>query len=74
MKIRHQCKEHGVKKIILSTVVATDRVNLDALIHFNELLKNLRKANGFCFVNNDTISEGNLHKDRLHLLEAGKRT
>ena len=28
---------------------------------------------GFCFVNSDDISEGNLYKDRLHLLEAGER-
>ena len=73
MRIAHQCKEHGVKEIILSSVVATGRVNADVLIHFNESLKNLCRANGFCFVNNDNISEGNLYKDRLHLLEAGKR-
>ena len=47
-------------------------VELEVLIHFNESLKNFYRANGFCFVNNNNISEGNLHKDRLHLLEAGK--
>ena len=72
MKIAHQCKDHGVKEIILSSVVATGRVNADVIIHFNESLKNLCRANGFCFVNKDNISEGNLYKDRLHLLEAGK--
>ena len=72
MKVAHQCKDHGVKEIILSSVVATGRVNADVLIHFNESLKNLCRANGFCFVNNDNISEGNLYKN-LHLLEAGKR-
>ena len=73
VKIVHQFKDYGVKGIILSSVVATGRVNADVLIHFNESLKNLGRANGFCFVNNDNISEGNLYKDRLHLLEAGKR-
>ena len=72
MKVAHQCKDHGVKEIILSSVVATGRVNADVLIHFNESLKNLCRANGFCFVNNDNISEGNLYKN-LYLLEAGKR-
>ena len=48
MRIAHQCKEHGVKEIILSSVVATGRVNADVLIHFNEPLKNLCRANGFC--------------------------
>ena len=72
MKVAHRCKDHGVKEIILSSVVATGRVNADVLIHFNESLKNLCRANGFCFVNNDNISEGNLYKN-LHLLEAGKR-
>ena len=42
-------------------------------IRVNKSLKNFCMANGFCFVNNDNISEGNLYKDRLHLLEAGKR-
>ena len=72
MKIAHQCKDHGVKEIILSSVVATCRVNADVLIHFNESLKNLCTANGFCYVNNDNISEGDLYKDKLHLLKAGK--
>ena len=73
MRITHQCKEHGVKEIILSSLVSTSRVNADVLIRFNESLKNLCRANGFCFVNNDNISEGNLYKGRLYLLEAGKR-
>ena len=72
MKIAHQCKDHGVKEIILSSVVATGRVNADVIIHFNESLKNLCRANGFCFINNNNILERNLYKDRLHLLEAGK--
>ena len=29
-------------------------------------------ANGFCFVNKDNISDENLYRYRLHLLEAGK--
>ena len=69
----HQCKDNGVKEIILSSAVATGRVNSDVIIHFNESLKNLCRANRFCFVTNDNISEENLYKDRLHLLEAGKR-
>ena len=36
-------------------------------------MKNLCGVNGFCFVNTDNISEGNLYKNRLHFLEAGKR-
>ena len=35
VKVPHQCQDHGVKEIILSSVVATGRVNADALIHFN---------------------------------------
>ena len=36
MKIAHQGKGHGVKEIILSSVVASGRGNADVLIHFNE--------------------------------------
>ena len=73
MKIAPQCKDHRVKEIILSSVVATSRVNAEILIHFNKSLKNLCRENGFCFVNNENSSEGNLYKDRLYSLEAGKR-
>ena len=72
MKIAHQCKDHEVKEIILSCVVATGRVNANVLIHFNESFKNLCREKGFCFVNNDDISEGNLYIDRLHLRKAVK--
>ena len=72
MKVAHQCKDHGVNQIILSSVVTTVRVNADVIIRLNESLKNLCRANEFYFVNNDNISEGNLCKDRLHSLEAGK--
>ena len=30
------------------------------------------KMENLCFVNNNDVSEGNLYKDRLHLLEAVK--
>ena len=72
MKIAHQCRDHGVKEIILSSVLDTGRVNANVLILFNESFKNLCRENGFCFVNNDDISGRNLYKDRLHLLKAVK--
>ena len=33
MKIAHEGKDHGVKEIILSSVVASGRGNADVLIH-----------------------------------------
>ena len=57
MKMADQCKGHGIKGNIISSAVATGRVNTDILIHFNQSLKNLCRANGFCFVNNSNISE-----------------
>ena len=36
-------------------------------------MKNLCRENGFCFVNNDNISEENLYQVKLHLIEADKR-
>ena len=62
MSIAHQCKDHGVEETTLSSVVATGRVNADVLINFNQPLNNLCRANGFCFVNNDNISDGKLYK------------
>ena len=66
-------KTAKISKHLISSVVATGIINTDVLIYFNESLKNLSRANGVFFVNKVNISEGNLHKDWLHLLEAGKR-
>ena len=41
MKVAHQCKYHGIKEIILSSVVTSGRINADVLIHFNESFKTL---------------------------------
>ena len=49
MKIAHQCKDHEVKEIILSSVVATGRVNADVIIHFNESLNNLCRGKWVLF-------------------------
>ena len=43
MKAAHQNKEHKVNDIILTSVVATGKVNADVLIHFNELSKSLQE-------------------------------
>ena len=55
MKIAHHCNEHGVKEIVLSSVVATGRANADVLIHYTESMKNFSEANRTSFVNNDNI-------------------
>ena len=47
MKVAHQCKDKGVKDIILSSVVATGSVNADVLISFNESLKIFAGQMGF---------------------------
>ena len=43
MKAAHQNKEHKVNDIILTSVVATSKVNADVLIHFNKLSKSLQE-------------------------------
>ena len=62
-----------LKRLLYPLLSLVVEFNADVFIYINESLKNLCGANGFCFVNNDNISEGNLHKRRLHLLKAGKR-
>ena len=57
MNIVHQCKQYGVKEIILSYVAAIGRVNADVLIHFSESFKNFWRKYGFCIVNNGNILE-----------------
>ena len=62
-----------LKRLLYPLLSLVVEFNADVFIYINESLKNLCGANGFCFVNNDNISEGNLYKRRLHLHKAGKR-
>ena len=41
MKILHQCKEHGVKEIVFSSVVVAGNINAEVLNHFNFLMTNV---------------------------------
>ena len=72
LEISHKCKEHGVEEIIISSIVATENIDLNLLARVNASLCNMCRENGFCFLDNSNISSENLFKDKLHLLDSGK--
>ena len=72
MEISQSCKEHGIKEIIISSLVVTERIDPNLLARAHASLCNMCRENGFCFVDNSNISVDNLFKDKLHLLDSGK--
>ena len=67
-KITEKCVSFGVKKIYVSGLVFTRRVNLPTLERVHALLSN----NGFVYIDNMNITGDCLYQDGLHLLETGK--
>ena len=55
-----------------SSLVVTERIDLYLLARANALLSNMKRENGFCFVDGSIISVDNLSKDKLHLVDSRK--
>ena len=71
-KITEKCVSFGVKKIYVSGLVFTRRVNLPTLERVHALLSNFCGDNGFVYIDNRNITGDCLYQDGLHLLETGK--
>ena len=71
-KITEKCVSFGVKKIYVSGLVFTRRVDLPTLERVHALLSNFCGDNGFVYIDNRNITGDCLYQDGLHLLETGK--
>ena len=71
-KITEKCVSFGVKKIYVSGLVFTRRVNLPTLERVHALLSRFCGDNGFVYIDNRNITGDCLYQDSLHLLNTGK--
>ena len=72
-KITQKCVNFGVKKIYVSRLVFTTRVDLPTLERVHALLSNWCGDNGFLYINKRNIKGNCLYQDGLHLLDTERR-
>ena len=73
MSVIQKCKDSGIAEIIISSLVVTEKINVRMIIEANESLRNFCRQNGFNFIDNRNIPPTKLCRDRLHLIESGKK-
>ena len=67
-----ECRNYGVKNILLAGIVFTMRVNFDILVQVHNMISNFCSTNGLYYIDNRNIRADCLYKDDLHLLDKGK--
>ena len=73
-----KCKRYGIQKVLISGLLTTNRLEQAVIEKVYKLIFymcNIFMCNidGYCYVNTDNITRGNLFKDGLHLLDTGKQ-
>ena len=72
-KITQQCVSFWVKKIYVSGLVLTTRIDLQTLEIVHVLLSIFCEDNGFVYIDNRNIKGNFLYQDGLQLLDIGKK-
>ena len=72
-KIAQKSVSFGVKKIYVSRLVFTTKVDLLTSERVHVLLSNFCGDNGFVYIDNRNIKGDCLYQDGLHLLDTGKK-
>ena len=72
-KMVNKCHRYGVKKVFVSSIVYTVKLELPLLESFHVKLSNYCQLNNISIIDNRNIRGKCLYKDGLHLLEEGKR-
>ena len=70
--LANKCVSYGVKKVFISGITFTKRINQKTLDKVNDLIMKLCEENCLHYINNKNITIRHLFKDGLHLLESGK--
>ena len=73
MRVIQKCKDSGIAEIIISSLVVTEKISVRVIIEANESLRNFCRQNGFNYIDNRNIPPTKLYRDRLHLIESGKK-
>ena len=66
------CKNHGVSKVFISSILVKKNPKLNPVIRrVKDKLRELCEINGFIFINNDIITTDHLWRDGIHLQNIG---
>ena len=70
--IGQKCRESGLSKLIISTVLVKNNINITKFIRqLNDILRNLCLVNDFYFISKDNITRVFICQDGAHLNKYG---
>ena len=72
-KMVQKCRNYGVKKIFISSLVFSTKVSLSLLKQIHKKLVEMSGFLDFEYLDNSNIRGFCLYKEGLHLLEGGKK-
>ena len=67
-----QCRSHNIGKVFISSIVYSTKVNYELLWKVNNFLCKECVKNGFHFIDNSAVTERDLWKDGVNMVESGK--
>ena len=73
INICQKCSESGVSKVIISSVLVKNNINLTKFIkHLNNILRNLCLVNDLYFISNDNVTRDFIFQGGVHLNKDGR--
>ena len=72
MDIALQCRNHNIGTVFISNIVYSTKVNYELLCKVNDFLHEECVKNGFYFIDNAAMTERDLWKHEVHMVESGK--
>ena len=70
--IARQCRNHNIGTVFISSIVYSTKVNYELLYKVNIFLHEECVKNGFYFIDNAAVTERDIWKDGVHMVESGK--
>ena len=68
-----QCRNYNISSVFISGIIYSSKVDYSLIDSLNQLLYEECIKFGFTFVNNGAVSQNNLWKDGIHLLQSGRQ-
>ena len=70
IEIAQQCRNRSIGKVFVSGIVYCTKVRYETIQNLNKSLYEECRKYGFCFIDNGAVSEKDLWKDGIHLIES----
>ena len=67
-----QCPNHNIGTVFTSSIVYSTNVSYELLCNLNNFLHEECVKNGFYFIDNSGVTERDIWKDGVHMVESGK--